>query len=141
MENKKTNELKGADSKLLAQEAVKLLIEKKAKDVRLYSVAEKTSVTDYYINATGRSSTHVGSLAGELADALSERGAEHLHIEGRMGNAWVLIDYGDVIINVFDKPSREFYDFDRLQPAGSEVDISPLIAEVDEKMKINTAKE
>ncbi len=140
MENK-TTELKGAPSELLAKEAVKLLIEKKAKDVKMFYVKEKTSVTDYYINATGRSSTHVGSLSAEVADLLAERGAEHLHIEGRMGNAWVLIDYGDVVINIFDKASREFYDFDRLQPEGSEVDISDLVAEVDLKMQINTEKE
>ena len=141
MENIKQKDLKGAQSERIANEAVKLLLEKKAKDVKLYDVKDKTSVTDYYINATGRSSTHVGSLSAEVADLLAERGAEYLHIEGRAGNAWILIDYGDVVINVFDRPSREFYDFDRLQPAGSEVDIAPLIAEVDEKMKINTAKE
>ncbi len=141
MEDKRTTDLKGASSELLAKEAVKLLIEKKAKDVKLFYVKDTTSVTDYYINATGRSSTHVGSLSGEVSDMLAERGAVHLHIEGRMGNAWVLIDYGDVVINIFDKASREFYDFDRLQPEGSEVDITDLIAEVDAKMKINTEKE
>ncbi len=141
MESKKNTELKGASSDVVAREAVKLLIEKKAKDVKLFYVKEKTSVTDYYINATGRSSTHVSSLSAEVSDNLAERGAEHLHIEGRMGNAWVLIDYGDVVVNIFDRASRDFYDFDRLQPEGSEIDISDLIAEVDAKMQINTEKE
>ena len=65
-----------------------------------------------------------------------ERGREPLHIEGRQGKAWLLVDYGDVIVNVFDKPSREFYNFDRHLPEDSEVDISDLVAEVDKKFEL-----
>ena len=132
MENK-TFELKNCDSELLAKEAVKVLLENKALDVRLFSVKDNSSVTDYYVNATGRSSTQVSALAGYLCDKLSERGRDELRVEGRQGNSWLLVDYGDVIVNIFDKPSREFYNFDRHLPEDSEVDISPLVAEVDAK--------
>lgn len=131
-------DLKNADSGVLAREAVKILLEKKAIDVKLFFVKEHTSVTDFYINATGRSSTQVAALADDVADLISERGRDTLRIEGRSGNAWILVDYGDVIVNVFDKPSREFYSFDRHLPAESELDISELVAEVDKKFEINS---
>ena len=131
-------DLKGASAKALAEEAAKLLLEKKAENVTLYSVSEITSVTDYYINATGRSTTQVASLADELADKLAERGRAPLRVEGRRGNTWILVDFADVIINVFDRQTREFYDLDRHFGENTRVDISDLVAEVDRKFEINT---
>ena len=139
--NETVKDLIGVDSDKLAEEAVKLLLEKKAQNVKMYYVADTTSVTDYYINATGRSSTHVGSLADEVDVLISERGRQPLRVEGRAGNAWILVDFGDVIVNVFDRQSRDFYDFDRLLPSESERSIEKLVEEVDNKLKINTAKE
>ncbi len=136
MENKILN-LQNAESELLAKEAVKILLEKKALDVKLFDVKEITSVTDYYVNATGRSTTQVGSLAEDVADLIGERGRNALRVEGRQGKSWLLVDFGDVIVNVFDKPSREFYNFDKHLPPEREVDISDLIAEIDEKFEIN----
>lgn len=141
MENKRNDELKLAPAEILAAEAVKVLLEKKALDVRLFDVTGKTSVTDFYVNATGRSSMQVSALADYVDELLSERGREPLRIEGRAGNAWILVDYGDVIVNIFDKQSREFYNFDRHLPEGAEVDISELVAEVDKKFELNTKED
>ena len=136
MEIIKTDELKNTTSDILANEAVKILIEKKALDIKLFDVKNGTGITDFYINATGRSLTHVAALADEMRELLSNRGRSELRIEGKRGNGWILVDYGDVIINIFDKESRTFYNFDRLLPADGEKDISPLVAEVDEKLNI-----
>ena len=137
MENIRTDELKNASSDVLAREITKILIEKKAIDIKLFNAKEGTGITDYYINATGRSNTHVASLADEVCELISLRGRDEIHIEGKRGNGWILVDYGDVIINVFDKESRTFYNFDRLLPAESEMDISDLVAEIDAKLDIN----
>ena len=134
-------ELKNVDSDVLAKEIVKILLEKKAVDVKLFSVRDNASITDFYVNATGRSSTQVASLADDVERLLSERGRNALRVEGRAGNAWILVDYGDVILNVFDKPSREFYNFDRHLPAEGEIEISDLVAEVDKKFELTKAKE
>ncbi len=136
-----SNTLRDADSVTLAEAAVAVLIEKKALDVRLYEVGEENPVTDYYVNVTGRSLTQVAALADEVAFKLSEQGKDALRIEGKRGNAWILVDYGDVIVNVFDKESREFYNLDRLMPAGSEKDISHIVKRVDDKLKINSIEE
>jgi len=135
-----TTELKSADSKLRAEAAVKVLLEKKGLSVKLFDVRDISSVTDFYINATGRSSTQVKSLADDVVHSLSLKGADALRVEGREGNAWLLVDYGDVIVNVFDKPSRDFYNLDRHFPEQSSVDISYLVAEVDAKLQINSDK-
>lgn len=130
-------ELFNCDSATLAREAVKILIEKKAIDVKLFDVREKSSVTDYYVNATGRSASNVAALADEVDVKLSERGRAPLRTEGRRGGSWILVDFGDVIINVFDRESREFYNLDRHLPEESLLDISDLVAEVDAKLDIN----
>ena len=125
------------DSYTRAREAVKILLEKKALNVKLFNVREKTSVTDFYVNATGRSSTQVGALADDVDEKISELGRTPLRIEGRAGREWLLVDFGDVIVNVFDRNAREFYNLDRHFPEDSELDIFDLIAEVDNKFDIN----
>ena len=134
METIKTNDLAVADAKTLAREIAKILIEKKGLDVSIYDVREKTSVTDFYVNATGRSSTHVSSLADEVDYFIGLRGRNSARIEGRAGNSWVLVDYLDVIVNVFDRESRDFYSLERLMPEGSQVDMTDIIKEVDDKL-------
>lgn len=136
MEKSKTATNSLAESNSLARKIVALLIEKKALDVRLYDVREESSITDFYINATGRSTTQVASLADDVSEKISELGRDSLRIEGRQSGNWILVDYGDVIVNVFDRPSRDFYTFDRLLPKESEVDITDIIKEVDDKFDI-----
>ena len=129
----RTEELKSSDSRILAEEAVKLLLEKKAIDVKMFEVTEHTSITDYYVNATGRSSLHVASLADDLCESFSQRGRPAYRTEGKRGNSWILVDFGSLIVNVFDSESRSFYNFDRLLPAECCVDIEELVNEVDKK--------
>lgn len=136
--DKITSDLGNAE--LLARNIGLVLIEKKALDVRLYCVAERSPITDYYINATGRSSTNVAALADEVICKMNEGGREALRVEGRGANSWILIDYGDVIVNVFDKQSREFYNFDRLFSEAEQIDISDIIAQIDDKFKIENMK-
>ena len=135
MENIK--DLVGCDSGTLAREAVKILLERKGIDVKLFEVSEKSSITDYYINVTGRSSTNVAALADEIDVKLSERGRAALRTEGKRGNGWILVDFGDVIINVFDRASRDFYNLDRHFDEECLVDITDLVKEVDAKFDIN----
>ena len=137
MENLKKDTLTKADSLTLAKAIAGVLIEKKAVDVAVYSVSEESSVTDYYVNATGRSSTQVCALADEVIDKISLEGRDSLRVEGRSGKSWILVDFGDVIVNVFDRPSREFYNFDRLMPQNGRIDLEDVIAEIDKKYDVN----
>ncbi len=137
MQIERTDELKNATSEQLAKAVVKILIEKQGIDVRLYDVRDTAAITDFYVIATGKSSTHVSSLADDVDYNIEMQGKAAERIEGKRGNSWILVDYIDVIVNIFDKESRDFYNFERLMPADGLVDISDIIAEVDKKFDIN----
>ena len=141
MENLENNTLSKAEPLELAKAIAYILIEKKALDVRLYDVSADSSVTDYYLNATGRSSTNVRALADEVTYKIGLAGRQEERVEGRGGNSWILVDYGDVIVNVFDREAREFYNFDRLLPEAGLVDISDVVSAVDKKYEINNKEE
>ncbi len=137
MDSIKTKDCLCATSEYLAKEACKILLEKKGISVKLYDVREAESITDFYIVVTGRSLTHVASLSDDLSTLLDERGRACERTEGKRGNSWILVDYLDVIVHIFDREAREFYNFERLLPADSLVDITELIAEVDKKFENN----
>ena len=131
--------LSGVDSELLARELTKIIIEKKALDIKLFAATGENPITSFYLNVTGRSATHVSSLADELVYQAELRGRNASHVEGGRGASWILVDFGDVIVNVFDREAREFYNFDRLLSPEAMIDIAPLVEEVDKKMQ--SAKE
>lgn len=108
----------------LAKEAVKILDDKKALGLRLLGIRDISVLADYFVLATGTSSTHVKALADELEFQLGERGVAADHIEGYRSNSWVLLDYGSVIVHVFTAESRQFYDLDRLWQDAENIDIS-----------------
>lgn len=129
-------DLKNASSLALCEAIIALLLEKKGRNITAYFVGEESAITDYYINVTATSSTAVLALSDEVAEKMSLRGKRPSRIEGRSGASWVLVDFSDVIVNVFDQQSREFYDLDRLLPADRALDIEPIKARVDEKFSL-----
>ena len=141
MKNEKNDSLQNCDAESLAMAIAYILVEKKARDIKVYNVSEDSSVTDFYVNATGTSRTNVAALADEVTYKIGLSGRDELRIEGRGENEWLLVDYGDVIVNVFDRPAREFYNFDRLMSPDKEVDISGVIEEVNNKYDINKKDE
>ncbi len=126
------NSLKNAASLEVAFAAVEVLMTMKGIDIKLFSVKDSSSVTDYYITVTGRSKTHVSSLADEVSYQLEEREKTAERIEGKRGDSWILVDYIDVIVQIFDKESRAFYDFDRLLANAELVDISHIEQKLDQ---------
>ena len=107
---------------------VKILDKKKAVDLKAIHITDYSIVADYFVIATGTSNTHVKSLADELEYEMSKLGIEPNHIEGK-ATGWILLDYGSVVIHVFTKEAREYYNLEKLWADGEEVDISSLISE------------
>lgn len=132
MEEKKYTDLSGADSLLIARQAALELLKKQGKAVKLFCVKDTTVIADYYLIASGRSSTHVKSLADELSEKLALHGVSTDRIEGRDGGAWVLVDFGCVIAHIFDRESREYYNLERLLRPEDELSIEDLEALADE---------
>ena len=104
---------------------VKALDSKRAEDIQVLHVVELTILGDYFIIANGTSTTHTKTLADEVEYQLSERGLEPMHREGRgNGSNWIVLDYADIIVHIFYKETRDFYQLERLWADGEPVDIS-----------------
>ena len=102
------------DSKTLAIEIAKILDKKKAVDVRVLKVESLTVLTDYFVIASGTSTTQVGALADEVEYELSQSGIEPHTTEGFDSKNWVLLDYSSVIVHVFVPNTRTYYDLEHL---------------------------
>ena len=110
----------------ILETAVKTLDAKKAVDIKAIKIDDITILADYFVIATGMSSTQVRALADEVDFRLSEKGVEPLHIEGK-SSGWILLDYGSVIIHVFYKADREFYELDHLWQDAQQIDIGEML--------------
>ena len=88
-----------------------------------------TTIADYFVIATGFSSTQVRAIADEIEFQLKEAGETVSHIEGHKNDTWILLDYVDVIVHVFSEEAREYYDLDKMWADGEPVDISDVLTE------------
>lgn len=104
--------------------AAKAISNKKGLDIQVIEISDISVLADYMVIATGTSSTHVKALADEVEYRLDEAGISVSHIEGYRSNSWILLDYVDVIVNVFSDEAREFYDLDRLWQDGKPVELT-----------------
>lgn len=107
----------------LAKKAAQILENKKAIDTNLLGIKDISSLTDYFVIATGTSNTHIKALADELEFQLKQLEIFPDHIEGRNSNTWILLDYGNVIVHLFSQESRDFYNLERLWKDSQKVDI------------------
>ena len=106
-----------------AKMAVKALDSKKALDIKVIQIQDISAIADYFVIATGTSSTHVKALADEVEAQLDEAGISVSHVEGYRSNSWILLDYVDVVVHVFSDEAREYYDLERLWQDGEIIDI------------------
>ena len=97
-----------------AKAAAKALDDKFGKDIVLLEIAPVTTIADYFILATGGNSIQIQAMADSVEEALKAQGLALRHIEGMQKGNWVLIDFGDIIVHIFDAESREFYNLERI---------------------------
>ena len=111
-------------SRELAEIAVKALDSKKGKEIRLIRIDKITTLAEYFVICTGTSNTQINALCDAVEKELTEKGEEPLHREGYRGGTWVLLDYGCVVVHVFNDEARKFYSLEHLWADGEPVDIS-----------------
>ena len=87
---------------------------KKGIDIKVLRVDDKTVIAEYFVLCTGNSSTQIRGLAGEVEFRIGERGLSPYGVEGRDNNSWLILDYSNVIVHIFSRESREFYNLDKL---------------------------
>lgn len=114
------------DAEKKCEVIIKALDSKKGLDIKLIKVSDITALTEYFVIATGTSSTQVKALAEEAEYQLSTQGVEPHHIEGK-STGWILLDYSDVVVHVLNEQARSFYDLERLWADGEQIDISALL--------------
>ena len=112
--NEEIKSMVGATPLELAEKIAEILDNKKGKDVKVIKVGDKTIIADYFVLANGNSSTQVRALIDEVEYQMGRRGVDPARIEGGDGNSWRVLDYSSVIVHVFDREAREFYNLDKL---------------------------
>lgn len=115
------------DSKVLALKAATILDKKGADDIQILEVGHLTSITDYFVIATGRNFQLVRSLSEDVEDKLAEEGIEIRRKEGERESKWIVLDYAGVIIHLFHPEERRFYNIERLWNDGdNQVEFIPM---------------
>src|SRR5229473_1232734 len=99
--------------------------EKKALDLTVLDLRGIASFTDWFVIATGTNRRQVQAISDEVVEQLKRSGTRAARVEGYQSAEWILIDYGDFVMHVFDDKARRFYDLERLWREGKRVDVLP----------------
>jgi ribosome-associated protein len=97
-----------------AQRAAQIALDRKAADLIVLDVQGVSSITDYFLVCSGKSTTHLNTIIDAIRTELKAEGVRPLHAEGRVESGWVLLDYGDVLVHVFLEDTRAYYALERL---------------------------
>lgn len=98
----------------LARRMVSLIDDKKGLDIMLLNVGKATTLADYFIIATGTSSTHIQALADHLEKSLRDENHFMKHKEGKATNGWLLLDFKDIVVHLFNSETRAYYALERI---------------------------
>ena len=104
----------GKDSQKIALAAAEAGLDKKASEVAIIDVSGKVDYADYLVLMTGHSDRHVAAIAESVDEMLGKKGWHSISVEGLPRGEWVLIDFVDVVVHVFQERSRALYDLDGL---------------------------
>ena len=108
--------------------ALRAASEKKALDLVVMDLREIASFTDYFVITSGTNQRQVQAISDEVFDRLKKAGTPAARVEGRQTAEWILLDYGDFVVHVFDDKARKFYDLERLWREASRVELPAEIA-------------
>ena len=109
-----------------ARIALKALEDKKARDVKIIDISQVSVLADYFIIANGASATQIQTLSDAVSQALGKEGLVTKQVEGYQNAQWVLLDFGDLIVHIFDEENRLFYDLERIWLDGKPIDPAAL---------------
>ena len=109
--------------------ALRALDDKKAMDVKVIDIHEVSVLADYFVIASGSNQNQVLAMVDNVEEMLTKAGYEPKQIEGTRNSSWILMDYGDLIIHVFDEENRLFYDLERIWRDGKVLEMEEFLAE------------
>ena len=105
----------------IAKEIIKALDEKKAEDIKTLDISNVSVMADYFIIASGNNRNQLQAICDNVIEKLHKTGHDLKQVEGYDTANWILMDYSDVIVHIFDKENRLFYDLERIWSDGKEV--------------------
>ena len=111
-----------SDSKKYAKIAYDALADKKGENIKIIDISEVSPIADYFIIADGANQNQLQAMCDAVDEELYKAGCELKQTEGNRNSTWILMDYGDIIVYVFSKEDRLFYDLERIWKDGVEVD-------------------
>ena len=114
------------EAKELAKKIFYALEDKKGEDIKIINISEVTVLADYFIIASGTNRNQVQAMADNVEEVLAKEGAEPKQIEGYQSGNWILLDYQDVIVHIFDQENRLFYDLERIWRDGKNISLEEL---------------
>ncbi|MBQ3036325.1 MAG: ribosome silencing factor [Lachnospiraceae bacterium] len=115
------------DSKEMVKIAINALEEKKAENIRVIDISKVSVLADYFIIAEGKNRNQIQALTDSVEKDLGKAGAVPKQIEGYESANWILMDYADIIVHIFDNENRLFYDLERIWRDGVCVDAKDFI--------------
>ena len=113
--------------KMMAQIACKAIDDKKGQDIKIIDIHNVSVIADYFVIASGTNSNQVQAIVDNVEEQLGRAGFEAKHIEGNRNSSWILMDYGDVIVHVFDEENRLFYDLERIWRDGKVLEMDEFL--------------
>lgn len=119
----------------LAAKIINIMYKKKAHDIKLLRVTDQTIIADYFVIATGNSNTQIKALSDDLEYQTGLLGVKPANIEGFREASWILLDYSSVIVHIFNRETREFYNLERLWNDAEQIDATALIEDETEEDK------
>lgn len=114
------------NSKEIARLAIEALEDKKAEDIKVIDISEVSVIADYFIIAGGSNRSQIQALCDNVDEKLGRAGYPAKQTEGYDTANWILLDFGDIIIHIFDKENRLLYDLERIWRDGKQIDIKEL---------------
>lgn len=103
--------------------AYKALEEKKAEDIKVIEIGDISIIADYFVIANGTNPSQVEAMVDVVSEALAKAGYQAKRTEGVRNSGWILMDYGDMVIHIFSKEDRLFYDLERIWRDGKTISI------------------
>lgn len=113
-------------SQELAKIAYECIDEKKGIDIKIIDISKISVIADYFIIAGGSNLRQIESIADNIEEKLGRMGIEARSIEGKAGSNWILMDYNDIIVHIFNQEERLFYDLERIWGDGQTIEIADL---------------
>ena len=107
----------------LARIAIAALEEKKATDIRVIDISEVSTIAEYFIIANGSNANQLAAMRDAVDEVFYKSGIHARQVEGNSSSTWILIDYNDVIVHLFDKEDRLFYDLERIWKDGKIIEL------------------